>query len=132
LLNHFYNCVSYFLVSHANKNEEVLLNYSKLAKQYFTKNAQCHIDNTPLFECSAKKIEQVYYHRWKMYKAHILNAGDNSFIFEKVNTSAIGVNFKPAKKVVNIEDRMLLTQGFLDIFPQKPFTKCIRQGFTCI
>ncbi|MES2848442.1 MAG: discoidin domain-containing protein [Bacteroidota bacterium] len=69
-----------FLVSHSNKKDDVLLNHSKLAKQYFNEDAQWYIDNIPFFECSDKEIEEVYYYRWKMYKAHIRNVGDNSFV----------------------------------------------------
>lgn len=52
----------------------------KLAAQYFKEDAQWYIDNIPFFECSDKQIEQVYYYRWKMYKAHIRNVGDNQFV----------------------------------------------------
>ena len=34
----------------------------------------------PFFECSDKQIEQVYYYRWKMYKAHIRQVGDNQYV----------------------------------------------------
>jgi hypothetical protein len=38
------------------------------------------LNNIPFFECSDKQIEQVYYYRWKLYKAHIRHVGDNSYV----------------------------------------------------
>ena len=57
-----------------------LLDHDKFAKQYYGEDAQWYIDNIPFFECSDKQIEQVYYYRWKLYKAHIRNVGDNKFV----------------------------------------------------
>ena len=54
--------------------------HSKLANEYFEKDTQWYLDNIPFFECSDKQIEQVYYYRWKLYKAHIRNVGENSYV----------------------------------------------------
>lgn len=51
-----------------------------LAQQYFEEDAQWNVDNIPFFECSDKQLEEVYYYRWKMYKAHIRSVGDNSYV----------------------------------------------------
>ena len=56
------------------------LDRNKLAKEYYDTDAQWYLDNTPFFECSDKQIEQVYYYRWKLYKAHIRNVGQNEFV----------------------------------------------------
>lgn len=56
------------------------LDQEKLAKEYFNEDAQWYIDNIPFFECSNKEMEQVYYYRWKLYKAHIRNVGQNEFV----------------------------------------------------
>ena len=56
------------------------LDHTMLAKQYYGDDDQWYLNNIPFFECSDKEIEQVYYYRWKMYKAHIRNVGDNSFV----------------------------------------------------
>jgi hypothetical protein len=57
-----------------------ILDHDKLAKEYFNEDAQWYLKDIPFFECSDKKIEQVYYYRWKMYKAHIRYVGDNSYV----------------------------------------------------
>lgn len=53
---------------------------AKLAADYFKEDAQWYLSNIPFFECSDKQMEQVYYYRWKLYKAHIRNTGDDSHI----------------------------------------------------
>jgi len=56
------------------------LDRQKLAAEYFAEDSAWFQDNIPFFECSDKEIEQVYYYRWKLYKAHIRNTGPNEFI----------------------------------------------------
>jgi hypothetical protein len=51
-----------------------------LASHYFQEDAQWYLDNIPFFECSDKDLEQVYYYRWKMYKAHIRSIGNNGYV----------------------------------------------------
>jgi hypothetical protein len=57
-----------------------LLNSEELAQQYFQEDAKWYVDNVPFFECSDKEVEQVYYYRWKLYKAHIRSVGDNEYV----------------------------------------------------
>lgn len=64
----------------SDKTVKPVLDRDKLAKEYFREDFQWYLDNVPFFECSDKQLEQVYYYRWKMYKAHIRNVGDNSFV----------------------------------------------------
>ena len=68
------------LISCAHQTKYPILDHDKLANEYFHEDAQWYLDNIPFFECSDKKIEQVYYNRWKMYKAHIRHVGDNSYV----------------------------------------------------
>lgn len=68
------------LPSFRSLNTSPVLDHDKLAATYFKEDAQWYIDNIPFFECSDKQIEQVYYYRWKLYKAHIRNTGGNSNI----------------------------------------------------
>jgi len=63
-----------------DKEQFVLPDHVKLAKEYYQEDAQWYLDNIPFFECSDKQIEQVYYYRWKLYKAHIRHVGDNSYV----------------------------------------------------
>lgn len=64
----------------AGNNNYSILDQNKLASEYFGEDTQWYLANIPFFECSDKQIEQVYYYRWKMYKAHIRNVGDNSYV----------------------------------------------------
>jgi len=68
------------LFSQNNYIKIAALDHHQLAKQYYQEDAQWYLDNIPFFECSDKQIEQVYYYRWKMYKAHIRNVGANNFV----------------------------------------------------
>jgi hypothetical protein len=61
-------------------DDYVLPDHVKLAKEYYQEDAQWYLDNIPFFECSDKQIEQVYYYKWKLYKAHIRHVGDNSYV----------------------------------------------------
>lgn len=56
------------------------IDHQQLATQYFNEDAGWYVDNIPFFECSDKQMEQVYYYRWKMYKAHIRNTGPGKFV----------------------------------------------------
>lgn len=60
--------------------EKPPIDHKNLANEYFAEDAAWYESNTPFFECSDKEIEQVYYYRWKLYKAHIRNTGPNEFI----------------------------------------------------
>ncbi|HTD93477.1 MAG TPA: trehalase family glycosidase, partial [Chitinophagaceae bacterium] len=57
-----------------------ILDHQKLATTYYQEDTQWYMANIPFFECSDKQIEQVYYYRWKLYKAHIRNVGENRFV----------------------------------------------------
>lgn len=54
-----------------NRSKAHAIDHYKLASQYYQNDAQCYLNNIPFFECSDKAIEEVYYYRWKLYKAHI-------------------------------------------------------------
>jgi len=72
--------VIFFASCRPEKNNYPVIDETKLAREYFGTDAQWYLDNIPFFECSDKQLEQVYYYRWKMYKAHIRNVGDNSYV----------------------------------------------------
>ncbi|MEJ2614122.1 MAG: amylo-alpha-1,6-glucosidase, partial [Ignavibacteriaceae bacterium] len=61
-----------------NKNQ--LLNHEKLAKEYYKNDSRWYLENIPFFECSDKKIQDVYYYRWKLYKAHIRDVGEGYYV----------------------------------------------------
>jgi hypothetical protein len=55
------------------KKEEV---YSR----YYHEDYQWYMNNVPFFQCSDTSIEQVYYYRWKLYKAHLRNTGPDEYV----------------------------------------------------
>src|SRR5689334_19624478 len=60
--------------------QQPMLDHNEKAKQCFQEDAQWYVDNIPFFECSDRQIEEVYYYRWKLYKAHIRHVGTNSYV----------------------------------------------------
>ena len=68
----------FFHVGSDNKNQ--ILNHEKLAKAYFKNDALWYMEKIPFFECSDKKIQDVYYYRWKLYKAHIRDVGEGYYV----------------------------------------------------
>ena len=57
-----------------------ILDHAKLAKKYFREDSQWYMNNIPFFECSDKKIQDAYYYRWKLYKAHIRDVGEDGYV----------------------------------------------------
>jgi hypothetical protein len=52
----------------------------QLLKENFGNDAPWFQKNIPLFEISDPQIQQIYYYRWKLYKAHIRDMGDRGYI----------------------------------------------------
>jgi hypothetical protein len=71
---------SYIITGCSDKRELPAFDKSKVAAQYYHEDAPWFVRNIPFFECSDKQIEQVYYYRWKLYKAHIRNVGKDEFV----------------------------------------------------
>jgi hypothetical protein len=71
---------TFFFLCTIGETHSQVLDHNKLAKEYYRADAQWFLDNAPFFECSDKQIEQVYYYRWKMYKAHIRNVGQDQYV----------------------------------------------------
>jgi len=67
--------VAFFFSFTGVGTNNMVIDRSKLATKYYQADAQWYFDNVPFFECSDKTIEEVYYYRWKLYKAHIRNVG---------------------------------------------------------
>jgi hypothetical protein len=51
-----------------------------LVSAQFGADSQWYKDNIPFFECSDRQIQEVYYYRWKLYKAHIRNVGQDEYV----------------------------------------------------
>lgn len=52
-----------------------IIDCKNLAARYFQNDAPWYLYNVPFFECSDKNIQDVYYYRWQLYKAHICRVG---------------------------------------------------------
>jgi hypothetical protein len=57
-----------------------ILDADALATQYFGNDAPWYHDRIPFFESSDKDITDVYYYRWKIFRAHQRDLGPNGFI----------------------------------------------------
>ena len=68
------------LLSCSSAPDMPIPDYKKIAEEHFQEDAQWYLDNVPFFECSDKQLEEVYYYRWKLYKAHIRNIGDDAYV----------------------------------------------------
>ncbi len=75
-----YVIITIIVAAGCSPEKDNLPDHHTLAAQYFNTDAQWYEDNIPFFECSDKQIEQVYYYRWKMYKAHVRNVGHDGFV----------------------------------------------------
>jgi hypothetical protein len=67
----FYGC---------SPSDMAIIDTDKLASQYFEEDAPWYLENIPFFECSDEQIQEVYYYRWKLYKAHIRNVGEKGYV----------------------------------------------------
>jgi hypothetical protein len=56
------------------------LDTQALAKHYFGNDAPWYQDRVPYFECSNSEIQDVYYYRWKIFRAHQRDLGQRGYI----------------------------------------------------
>jgi len=81
ILCRLFTCVAGIsLLGCQGEDQLPVLDRNSLANAYYQEDAQWYLDNTPFFECSDQQIEQVYYYRWKLYKAHLRNTGPGKFV----------------------------------------------------
>jgi hypothetical protein len=57
-----------------------ILPESALATRYFGNDAPWYQQNIPFFDCSDPQINQIYYYRWQLYKAHLKDLGQKGYI----------------------------------------------------
>ncbi len=53
---------------------------NNVARKYYGHDFQWYQKNIPFFECSDTTIQNVYYYRWRLYKAHLKNLGPLGYI----------------------------------------------------
>jgi hypothetical protein len=56
------------------------LDAQALAQKYFGNDAPWYEDRVPYFECSDSDIQDVYYYRWKIFRAHQRDLGERGYI----------------------------------------------------
>jgi hypothetical protein len=56
------------------------LDSKRLALQYFGNDAPWYQNRVPYFECSDKELQDVYYYRWKTFRAHQRDLGERGYI----------------------------------------------------
>lgn len=56
------------------------LNEDTIGMRYFGNDKEWYLKNIPFFQCSDTLLQDVYYYRWKLYKAHLRNLGKKGFI----------------------------------------------------
>lgn len=56
------------------------LNTAEILQEYFGNDAPWYSDRIPVFESSASDIQDVYYYRWKIFRAHQRDLGADGYI----------------------------------------------------
>ncbi|PLB54118.1 six-hairpin glycosidase [Aspergillus steynii IBT 23096] len=56
------------------------LDAEEITKQYYGNDAAWYLDRIPLFESSASEIQDVYYYRWNVFRAHQRDLGSYGYI----------------------------------------------------
>ncbi|KAF2514718.1 glycogen debranching protein [Flavobacterium zhairuonense] len=64
----------------AQKNETHFIDSNKKSISHYGNDSDWYLKNIPFFEISDKEIEDVYYYRWEVYKAHLRNIGDYGYV----------------------------------------------------
>ena len=67
-------------IAPASVTRATRLPVTQLAAHYFGADADWFKANIPFFECSDSQIQDIYYYRWKSYKAHIRNLGQKGYL----------------------------------------------------
>jgi hypothetical protein len=62
------------------------LDTKSLATKYFGNDAPWYQDRIPYFECSDAEIQDVYYYRWKIFRAHQRDLGERGYISTGMKT----------------------------------------------
>ncbi|HCW07359.1 MAG TPA: glycogen debranching protein [Cytophagales bacterium] len=78
----FFKCyfVIYTALFSCQEENRFKIDHHQLAKEYYNEDAEWYVKNIPFFECSDKIIQDVYYYRWELFKAHIRNVGVNEYV----------------------------------------------------
>lgn len=56
------------------------LDTASLATQYFGNDSTWYEDKIPFFTCSDQQIQDVYYYRWKVFRAHQRDLGERGYV----------------------------------------------------
>jgi hypothetical protein len=73
-------CLVCSVIGAAGQDGTDILPQSTLAAHYFGGDAPWFKENIPFFDSSDPQINQIYYYRWQLYKAHIKDVGPRGYI----------------------------------------------------
>lgn len=68
------------LSSYSQPNQTNFINNKDKSILHYGNDKEWYRQNIPFFECSDEKLEDVYYYRWKLYKAHLRNIGERGYV----------------------------------------------------
>ena len=88
----FVGALSAALLTAASPLSKRGLDPQVLAQKYFGNDAPWYQDRIPYFECSDTDIQDVYYYRWKIFRAHQRDLGERGYI----STGIIDLKLGPA------------------------------------
>lgn len=74
------SCAAANLVVFATPLTKRALDTTALATQYFDNDAPWYQDRIPFFTCSDTQIQDVYYYRWKVFRAHQRDLGERGYV----------------------------------------------------
>lgn len=72
--------VSILIASFAAGTALAALDTAALGEQYFGNDAAWYRDKIPFFEISDSDIQDVYYYRWKIFRAHQRDLGERGYV----------------------------------------------------
>ena len=76
------NALSARLPNHANQRRQTTgaLNADEITKRHFGNDAAWYRDRIPIFDSSDSKLNDVYYYRWSIFRAHQRDLGERGYI----------------------------------------------------
>jgi hypothetical protein len=67
-------------LSTTHKHGKRALDATSLATRYFGNDAPWYKNRIPFFECSDSQIQDTYYYRWQVFRAHQRDIGQRGYV----------------------------------------------------
>lgn len=88
---------------------QATLDTSALAKQYFGNDAPWYQDRIPYFEISDSEMQEVYYYRWTIFRAHQRDLGERGYVSTGKQRSVYKASLKP--NIAAIQNSSTMSAG---------------------